>query len=405
MTTMNLIISVSDKEVLMKAYERMIKRMSSKPTIEFSAPYRQKCSTVFVCDGVTDRNTYLVDALEVTISNIPTNDYEVVAAVYYDENIVTMVNPGLYKNMPSQFGLDYTKCDHCGRTTGATKAFVVYNTKTGKYEQIGQTCCNKICDSFKYLSRFMLEIGHVVFFSNGLDDGYAEGGWSPKDHGGMCAIEFIKAIAICNDYRKHVGTKWLSSYDAKQKDCDGTNRLLGCYNPKDELDMVLAQSVVDYCMTIDKTWVDQWGGEVSTNEDGYELSFRGKQRQAAEDELITYNEFFIAWFALEGYLKSLTKCGFEQLLTERNIVKGENVRISGVLLGIETIVKHDYYGVTEETVATIKGDDGLTYVKVISHSGVMDKYKKENGRIEFGCTIKYISYKRQVVGLGGRMSK
>ena len=44
-------------------------------------------------------------------------------------------------------------------------------------------------------------------------------------------------------------------------------------------------------------------------------------------------------------------------------------------------------------------------MKEISYPAVIEKYKGEDGKYRFNGKVKYIAFKRQYVGLGGRLKK
>ena len=114
--------------------ELMFKHWDNKPSVEYSEVQQVvKTTTIVYQGGMADENGHSryvekFDAIKVTIGDMCAGDWSLVAAVYYNEGIVTMVDKKLFKEMPSKFGLEYTKCDYCGGThTRRVKSFVVKN--------------------------------------------------------------------------------------------------------------------------------------------------------------------------------------------------------------------------------------------------------------------------------------
>ena len=134
------------KEKFEKLINSASRHLERKPTITFSEPMTKTKHTYinWKCDGEHGQNKYkeVITVIEVTIDDITSGDWVLVANVFFKEGIVGMVSGKYYKDIPSHLGLDYAKCDYCGHThPNRTKSHIVYNTKTGEWKQIVCILC------------------------------------------------------------------------------------------------------------------------------------------------------------------------------------------------------------------------------------------------------------------------
>ena len=116
---------------------------------------------------------------------------------------------------------------------------------------------------------------------------------------------------------------------------------------------------------------------------------------------------YLAWFAIMNYKNSITAASFEERIKELGIEKGVEFNFSGNLETINTYETVDFRGYDVIGYTAIFKDDatGLTFSKDISYPSVIDKFINKDGKYKFSATVKFIAYKRQYVGFGGRLRK
>ena len=394
MATMEFQILSEQREQVEKAFNKMRKHIS-EATIQFGNPRDVYQRTYYIdkCEGVNNVHKYrnMINVIDVAIDGIGLQDWELVARVCYRDRVVVMYNGKLFKGIPQQYGVDYTTCDFCGHHV-SKDAYVIYNKLSHEYKQVGSSCMAKVCAQHKYLSAFMVTLSKVVECIIGWGDGEPRG-WSVPDHYAHRAYRFSEAIADCIDYYNNVSQEWKrSDYNYEYHFATGTNAELQEYTRRGDVDAKLIDAVINYAKTLEESY------------DECDMpTFDCKIKNAAENEFIPANEMYIAWFAYTKYLQSITSKDFEELVASRGIEKGAKVRVIGTITDMEFIAG-DYYN-RSCYIVTIAGNDGLKYIKEISHAEVLDPYKNESGEVNFEAAVKYIAFRRQCIGLGGRVRK
>ena len=411
---MEFYISPDDREKCEKKLSRLFKGFNQKPNVTYSEVQKvvKTEATVYYGgdseDNGIDINHYKIDAIQVTIEDFQMNEWRLVASVFYREGFVTICDKQLYKDIPSQYGLEYKKCDHCGGNHGSRKeAHILYNTVQNKWMQVGSSCVSKLIPDGKYLATIAVKL-HEVFevYIGGCDEAeWHGGGWMPKSHFTQMAIPFKTAIMAAKLYRdeKPENKKWVKpEYDRGVKVVAGTNDfLIGFLTAEREniiLDEEYIKTIYSYLETL----------ESGIDYDG-QPDFNAKMKSGMSDEYIAIGEIYLAFFAIKGYEDSLAKKDFEEILKNyTEIEKGKKYDFVGELVEIETVEATDWYTGedTIQLVAVLKdSNNGLTFKKDISHRDVLLPYKDENDIYRFTCTIKYIAYKNRYIGFGGRCSK
>lgn len=409
---MEFYINPDDREKCEKKLSRLFKGFSQKPKVTYSEVQKviKTEATVYYGGDSDDNgisiNHYKIDAIQVTIEDFQMNEWRLVASVFYREGFVTICDKELYKNIPQQYGLEYKKCDHCGGNHGSRKeSHILYNTEQNKWMQVGSSCVSKLIPDGKYLATIAVKLREVfeVYIGGCDEEEWHSGGWMPKSHYAQMAISFKVAIMAAKQFRDEdpKNKKWVKPvYERGRKVQDGTNDALMAYFSKHKdltLDEKFIKKVFVYLATL----------EAGTDYDG-NPDFNAKMKNAVSDEYISVGEMFIAFFAVKGYEDSLTAGDFENRLKSLRIEKGQKYDFNGSIVEIQSDVRIDYYTGedTIQLVAVLKdSSNGLTFKKDISHRDVLSPYKDENDIYHFTCTIKYISYKNQYVGFGGRCSK
>jgi len=403
-----------------KKLAQLFKKLDCKPVVNYSNVQKveKKTQTVFKTeDGVVvDKHSYTLDAIKVEIEDFVLNDsrgdWVMVAGVYYREGMVTLVSNKYFGKMPTQYGLNYTRCDYCGGTHGnRIKSVVLYNPVADEWMQVGSTCVNKIFAQGKYLGNLIVKL-YEVFQVNlcGCDsDGWLSGGWCPPDHYWSKAITIESAVAVCKafwdaDENHHQWKRAIYDDYGRNKIQGGTNdALMDLYERKDvshEIDSSLYAKIVSYVDAIEGGYeLDWYGAEVP--------KFNQKIKDAFECGYIQAGEMYLAYFALKGYYNSLTMPEFDKALKDNGIEKGVKYTFCGTLDKVENVQGYDYYGDPCIYLMAFLTDSqsGLKFVKEISHSGVMIPYKQEDGTYKFNAMVRWIDRKNKVVKLAGRLSK
>lgn len=388
--------------------ELMFKHWQQKPTIEYSEVQQiVKATTIVYTGGMADENGYSrykkkFDAIKVTIGDLSVGEWTLVATVYYDENMVSMVDSKLFKEIPKQYGLEYKKCDVCGGThTRRTKSFIVKSKETGEWKQVGSSCVDKLVAQGRYMKDISVKLFECfTVYLGGCDEfGWEGSSWRPADHYLSKAVRFDYAIAVCDAFIKENGDEWTKAeYDRGQKIKPGTfDYLSGFFSDfKGDEDDELYRAVCKYYE--DKEGSRNWCGEKDLTQ---------KIKEAIEDEYIGIGECYVAFFALKSYKESLTAPEWKKALASNGIEKDVKYEFRGKLLSIDAKESEDVYGykVMEYFAQLEDSKSRLKFYKQIAHSNVLEKYKLDDGTYAFMCNIRWIDNRKRKVKLGGRMSK
>ena len=127
------------------AINKLIASLSVKPTVNYSDVITKEITDEVIDHNVKKSEKYFLDVIEITIDDLKLDDWVLVASVYHKEGIISKVSNEYFKFIPNQFGLNYTKCDHCGKVhSGRNESNIIYNPITNDWKQIGTACINKI---------------------------------------------------------------------------------------------------------------------------------------------------------------------------------------------------------------------------------------------------------------------
>jgi hypothetical protein len=168
---MNFYILPANLKKVENRLNAMVKHFAVKPTITFSQPKPVDCTKHIIAYGGAYGHRYTIDLIEVNIDYVVANEWVLVASIYHNEGIMSKVSDEYFKNMPEEFGLNYTKCDYCGKShMSRIESHVVYNPNTDKWMQVGTACVNKMLNDGKYLSSFIFKVNKVLisyaFYNN-----------------------------------------------------------------------------------------------------------------------------------------------------------------------------------------------------------------------------------------------
>lgn len=403
---MEFYISPENRPEVERKLSKMFKHLDVKPIITFSNVQKLIKQTVVVY-GWYDACKYAdkIEAIKVEIEDVETSDWVLVATVDYQHERMLICDAERFKNIPEQYGLEYTKCDHCGSThKNRIESHILFNVRTLKWMQVGSTCINKMINGGKYLNGLMIKLYEVIQACGGCDgDGWYGGWWRPSSNFCQSAVHIVEAMMICKQYMENHGDTWhKAEYDAGYKVAEGTNDFL--------MDELAEERNGNLQVAVDKDFVEkiiEYWKNIEYGQVGYEKSLSQKIKDAFENEFITAAEMYLAWFAIMNYKNSITAASFEERIKELGIEKGVEFNFSGNLETINTYETVDFRGYDVIGYTAIFKDDatGLTFSKDISYPSVIDKFIDKDGKYKFSATVKFIAYKRQYVGFGGRLRK
>ena len=400
---MEFYISPETKQQVEHKINLMFKHLEEKPKVTFGTVEKIIKETIYDYGySGHSRQRTKVEAIKVEIEDIRTSYWVLVATVDYQHNKLLMGDARYFKDIPEQYGLSYTKCDHCGAEhKHRNESHILYNEDTDEWMQVGSTCINKMINGGKYLNGLMMKLYDVITMYGGCDgDGWYHGWWKPSKSYLYEGIQIEEAIAYCLNYMKENGDTWQKSEWNGSIKTPGTNDFLIDKMRKGdpvEIDEDFFNKVRRYFDDMERGEDDEYNGPSLTQ----------KIIDAFTNDFITLKEMYIPWFAITMYNNTFKKADFEDLVKKHGIEKGMEINIHGTLEALNAIETIDWRGEEGYVYEAIFKDDatGIKFTKEISYPSVIDRFKQEDGTYKFAGTIKYIAYKRQYVGLGGRLKK
>ena len=402
---MKFYISPETKKNLDHKLAIMFRRLETQPQITYSDVSQMTKTTIidFGWEG-SKKYTNRIDAIEVNIEDIKTGEWVLVATVDYTIGKLLMCDSRYFKNIPAHYGLDYFKCDHCGSEhKNRNEAHILYNTVSGDWMQVGSTCVNKLINGGKYLNGLMIKLYEVFKAFGGCDEfGWYSGHWSPSPAYCRAAVKFEDALMICKYYMDTVSDVW------KKVEYDGCTKIYGTNRALE--DMVYQMTADDTIPAADKYFINpikSYFDSIEYGEVYYEKNLTQKIKDAFTNEYIMAGEMYIAWFAINNYQSSLTKSSFEQQVDYYGIKAGKAFDFVGKVNKIEKIDIIDWAGYETWVWQATMTDEktGMVFVKEIANKEVLNKFLGDDGKFRFTGTVKYIAWKRQYIGFGGRLKK
>lgn len=401
---MKFYISPDQREKVEHKLNLMFKHLEEKPQVTFGNVEQIVKQTIYNMgvDGYSKHRTK-IQAIEVEIEDIRTNDWILVATVDYNSQRLLICDARYFKDIPEQYGLKYTKCDHCGSEhKHRVESHILYNEDSGEWMQVGSTCINKMLNGGKYLNGLMIKLFEVFNIFGGCgEDGWHGGWWRPSNSYLYEGIPIYEAMSCCLNYMNEHGDTWQKvEWDGNIR-VPGTNDHLiekmseGGYP---EMNAQTFEDIKNYFDSQERGEDDEYDGPTLTQ----------KIIDAFNNDFIALKEMYIAWFAIIMYNNTFKAVDFESTIKKFGIEKGMEYNFYGDIEAINTIETIDPYtgeeGVSYE--AIFRDDNiGLKFNKTISYPSVIDRFKQDNGKYKFTGTIKYIAFKRQYVGFGGRLKK
>lgn len=381
-----------------KRINRIFSKFTQQPKVTFSEVERKR-RKIYTTDGEI-LSDYFVNIITVEIDDIQQGEWTLVASVHYDENIIALVDNKLFKHIPEQFGLEYDKCDHCGNVhKSRKKAHILYKESTGEWMQVGSSCVTKMIGAGgKYLDKIATQLNECVKLFGGSEEDFFCGCWDIPSHYGQQAIPFYLAVSVCKRFydEDDKNKTWVKpEYDRGRKIKDGTNDYLqGYFQQNHETtpeDKELSAEVRRYVETLKGG--DGWDGLPN---------FQQRIKDAAEDEFIQLSEMYLPYFAMKGYLDSLSLPEWENKVKE--LAVGEKYDFVGTLIKSEYFAE-EYY--PSYYICEFLSDNGVTFTKTVTSMSTIHQFciDEENKRYMFTGKIGYIDKRKRVVKFNGRLSK
>ena len=383
-----------------KKFDKMASKLTNPPMCTIDKPKQELVRRNYVSPDMpiifNSNDTckkYFVTLRRVVIEDIKFDEWTLVASIFHRENIVSMMNRDHFVVMPKHFGVDYIKCDFCGKNESRrVESHVLYNEVTHEWKQVGTSCINKAFGGSKYFAEFMYKLYDVIqllgFTWSGDENDDFGGGRPIPDHFLAEAVEVERVIPVVCNYRENVMPIWEKVEYSGDTKYEGTTDLLNAYmvgHPA-EINHEYNAKVFEFVNTLE---CDE------NNAD----DFNTKIKRAFECGYISRYEAYLIFFAVLKYEESL--CPFTEKLAEAGVVSGEKFRLRCSILREKMFVDRDYiyeFILRDE-------NTGLIFVKRSSTPFGIDKYKIGDNLYEFTSKIGYISHNTRIIYLRGRLSK
>ena len=397
------ILPVNRKQVENKI-NAMVKHFTVKPTVAFSQPKPVDCTKHIIAysefAGVYC-NRYTIDLVEVNIDYVVANDWVLVASIYHNEGIVSKVSDEYFKNMPREFGLNYTKCDYCGKShMSRLESHVVYNPNTDKWMQVGTACVNKMLNDGKYLSSFIYKVNKII---KDYDGCYSDnlGVWC----GGKSINIFSQAvninaiIPVVAEYRK-THQNWVKvCYEqtpyGSEKVPGSTDHIVAMLRNVSEypVDEQYNKTIFDFVKNLEAT-----------------TSFVKEIKQAFEAEYINLYEVSKVFFALKMYDDSVKVDTFTPAVQANSIEYGVKYNVTGKIEYTQLVDNYDeddycpYWTPSQYTEYYIRDTkSGLLFM--VKSDTVKKFYVNDEVGYSFVVTVGCVSNRKEIIYTKGRLSK
>ena len=399
---MNFYILPTNLKKVENRLNAMVKHFTVKPTITFSQPKPVDCTKHIIAYGGAYGHRYTIDLIEVNIDYVVANDWVLVASIYHRNGIITKVSDEYFKNMPKEFGLNYTKCDYCGKSHIArTESHVVYNPNTNQWMQVGTACVNKMLNDGKYLSSFIYKVNKIIKEYDGC---YSEnlGVWC----GGKSINVFSQAvninaiIPVVAEYRK-TQQNWIkTSYEqtpyGEEKIPGSTDHIVTMLRNITEypVDEQYNKTIFDFVKNLEAT-----------------TAFVKEIKQAFEAKYINLYEVSKVFFTLKMYDDSMKVDTFTPAVQANGIEYGVKYNITGKIEYTQLVDNYDednymssYWMPTQYTEYYIRDTkSGLLFM--VKSDTIKKFYVNDEIGYSFIVTVGCVSSRKEIIYTKGRLSK
>ena len=398
---MNFYILPANLKKVENKLNAMVKHFTVKPTITFSQPKPVDCTRYIVSyEGAYDRR-YTLNLIEVNIDYVVANDWVLVASIYHRNGIVTKVSDEYFKNMPDEFGLNYTKCDYCGKSHIArTESHVVYNPNTNQWMQVGTACVNKMLNDGKYLSSFIYKVDKIIKMFDGCcseNFGVWCGGKSINIFSQAVNINVL--IPVVAEYRK-TQQNWVKvCYEQTpyglEKIPGSTDHITAMFNSTTEypIDEQYNKTIFDFVKNMDA-----------------KSEFVNEIKQAFEAEYINLYEVSKVFFAIKMYDESVKVDTFTPAVQANGIEYGVKYNVTGKIEYTQTVENCGEDGYlpywapafyTEYYIRDTKS--GLLFM--VKSDTIKKFYVNDEIGYSFMVNVGCVSNRKEIIYTKGRLSK
>lgn len=401
---MNFYILPANLQKVQNKLNAMVKHFTVKPTVTFSQPKPVDCTKHIIAysefAGVY-YNRYTVNLIEVNIDYVVANDWVLVASIHHDNGIVSKVSDEYFKHMPREFGLNYTKCDYCGKThKSRLESHVVYNPNTDKWMQVGTACVNKMLNDGKYLSSFIYKVNKIIKEYDGC---YSEnlGVWC----GGKSINIFSQAvnvnalIPVVTEYRK-TQQNWVKvCYEqtpyGSEKVPGSTDHIVAMLGNIKEypVDEQYNKIIFDFVKNLEAT-----------------TDFVKEIKQAFEAEYINLYEVSKVFFAIKMYDDSVKVDTFTPAVQANGIEYGVKYNVTGKIEYTQLVDNIDedgylpYWASAQYTEYYIRDTkSGLLFM--VKSDTIKKFYVNDEIGYSFIVNVGCVSNRKEIIYTKGRLSK
>lgn len=403
----------NQKDLFVKKFNQAIKHLDTKPQLSIGEPvYKTEHNILnFGQDGYTKEERRIL-VLPIDIEEITSGDWVLVSDVYYREGLKTMVSSTHYKNIPEQFGTEYTRCDYCGHShTNRTKAHIVYNTRTGEWKQIGTSCGKKMFKGGD-LAQFSVSLYNIIDMCGGCTE-ETFGSWCAKqsDHSFLTARRVDLVLETIRRYRQEVEQDWVKrdgyygTYTFIVTE-EGTGARVWRYygenadSIKNGMDAEYAKAVSEYVKALeddDSMDIDPYNGS-----EYFKEGFKSGIKRAFADGFILEQDLYKVWFGIKMYEDSLTLGDWEK--AKAPFIKGEKFNFVNAKMTHKHEGIDEYYG---GTYTYCEFDyKGVKFTKSFNNfESFCESFMVAPDTFSFACKIGYINDKKRQIKLEGRCSK
>lgn len=378
-----------------KKLDNMMKHLTKKPIITISEPKPVETTMHMVDRDSKSVNRYrsFVNLIEISVEHVMVNDWLFVATIDHKYKIVTKLSNEYFTMIPSKYGIDYIKCDHCGKShSHRTESHIVYNPTTNEWMQVGTACVNKMFNEGKYISKFAYELNKIIDLCGCADDSESLGSWfrAMPDKRFNISINIDNIIPVVNEYFKS-NPKWIKTYwDGDVKFPGSTSAIVNLWwnNQDMEINHDFNNEIKNFVKNL-----------------GNDTEFITNLKAEFESGYINMYNVHYVYYAIKMYNDFLNAPDFIKAIADYNITVYEKFAISGKLIDKKEYVNIDQYSFNYmETVTEyyIKDDrTGLTFVTKAN----INKYEIADKTYAFAGNVSCISKGKQLVYFRGRLSK
>ncbi len=401
---MNFYILPANLQKVQNKINTMVKHFTVKPTITFSQPKPVDCTKHIIAYGEFAGiyyNRYTINLIEVNIDYVVANDWVLVASIHHCEGIVSKVSDEYFKNMPREFGLNYTKCDYCGKShMSRLESHVVYNPNTNKWMQVGTACVNKMLNDGKYLSTFIYKVNKII---KDYDGCYSEnlGVWC----GGKSINIFSQAfninaiIPVVAEYRK-TQQNWVKvCYEqtpyGSEKVPGSTDHIAAMLRNISEypIDEQYNKTIFDFVKNLDA-----------------KTEFVKEIKQAFEAEYINLYEVSKVFFAIKMYDDTMKVDTFTPAVQANGIEYGVKYNVTGKIEYTQLVDNYDedgylpYWASAQYTEYYIRDTkSGLLFM--VKSDTIKKFYVNDEIGYSFIVNVGCVSNRKEIIYTKGRLSK